>query len=131
MAYLTRNKNGDNYQNQYENLVNLIDTSMINKKPDLILIKTFFEQILGSNAANCLSISYNNKNIKLHKLIETINDNDIVIESNYYAQFLPYIDEKICLKIIKNQTLLNTDYCDKLYFDKNIKNSYSNYLNFV
>ena len=131
MAYLTRNKNGDNYQNQYENLVNLIDTSMINKKPDLILIKTFFEQILGSNAANCLSISYNNKNIKLHKLIETINDNDIAIESNYYAQFLPYIDEKICLKIIKNQTLLNKDYCDKLYFDKNIKNSYSNYLTFV
>ena len=91
MAYLTRNKNGDNY----ENLVNQIDTSIINKKPDLILIKTFFEQILGSNAANCLSISYNNKNIKLHKLIETINDNDIVIESNYYAQFLQYIDQKI------------------------------------
>jgi hypothetical protein len=131
MAYLTRNKNGDNYQNQYENLVNQIETSINNKNPDLILIKTFFEQIFGSNTANCLSLSFNNKNIKLHKIIETINDNDITIESNYYAQFLPYIDEKVCLKIIKNQTLLNKEYCDKLYFDKNIKNSYSNYLTFV
>jgi len=131
MAYLTRNKNGDNYQNQYENLVNQIETSINDKKPDLILIKTFFEQILGSNTSNCLSISYNNKNIKLHKLIEMINDNDIAIESNYYAQFLPYLDEKVCLKIIKNQTLLNKEYCDKLYFDKNIKNSYCNYVTFV
>ena len=131
MTYATRNKNSDNYQNQYDNLVNQIETSINNKKPDLILIKTFFEQILALNTANCLSISYNNKNIKLHKTIEMINDNDVAIESNYYAQFLPYIDEKICLKIIKNQTLLNKEYCDKLYFDKNIKNSYSNYLTFV
>jgi len=131
MAYLTRNKNGDNYQNQYENLVNQIETSINNKTPDLILIKTFFEQILGSNTSSCLSLSYNNKNIKLHKTIEMINDNDIIIESNYYAQFLPLIDEKTCLKIIKNQTLLNKDYCDKLYFDKNIKNSYCNYTTFV
>jgi hypothetical protein len=131
MAYLTRNKNGDTYQNQYDNLVNQIETSINNKKPDLILIKTFFEQILGSNTANCLSISYNNKNIKLHKVIEMINDNDIVIEFNYYSQFLPYIDEKISLKIIKNQTLLNKEYCDKLYLDKNIKNSYSNYITFA
>jgi len=132
MAYLTRNKNGDNYQNHYENLVNQIETSINNKIPDLILIKTLFEQICScSNTHNYLSLSYNNKNIKLHKMIETINDNDIVIESNYLAQFLPYIDEKTCLKIIKTQTLLNKEYCDKLYFDKNIKNSYCNYLTFV
>jgi hypothetical protein len=132
MAYLTRNKNGDNYTNQFENLVNQIETSINNKTPDLILIKTLFEQICScSNAHNYLSLSYNNKNIKLHKIIETINENDIVIESNYFAQFLPFIEEKTCLKIIKTQTLLNKEYCDKLYFDKNIKNSYCNYITFV
>ena len=130
MSYITR-KN-DNYTNQYENLVNQIETSINNKTPDLILIKTFFEHICSSSSAhNYLSLSYNNKNIKLHKMIEIINENDLVIESNYFAQFLPYIDEKTCLKIIKTQTLLDKEYCNKLYFDKNIKNSYCNYLTFV
>jgi hypothetical protein len=132
MAYLTRaTKNCDNSHIQCENLANQIETCLNNKTPDLNLVKLFFEVVLGLNNTNCLSNYYNKKSVKIHKMIEKINENDIIIEPIYYAKFTQHIDEKVGLEIIKNQIKLDKDYCDKLYMEKNIKNQYGSALTFV
>jgi hypothetical protein len=132
MTYTTRsNKVCDNNHNHCINLATQIEDTLNNKTPDLILIKTFFDLIITSNNNKCLSTYNNNKSIKIHKIIEMINDNDIIIEPYQYAGFLQYIDEKVCLKIIKNQIKLDKEYCDKLYFEKNIYNSYYSNITFI
>jgi hypothetical protein len=132
MAYLTRsNKNCDNTHGYCENIANQIETTLNNKTPDINLVKSFFEVIFSLNHTLCVSSYYNKKYLKIHKTIEKINENDIIIEPIYYAKFTQHVDEKIGLEIIKNQTKLDKYYCDKLYMEKNIKNQYGSNLTFV
>lgn len=132
MAYPTRsNKNCDNTHGCCESMSNQIEVSLDNKTSDINLVKSFFEVIFSLNHALCVSSYYNKKYLKIHKTIEKINQNDIIIEPIYYAKFTQHVDEKVGLDIIKNQTRLDKYYCDKLYMEKNIKNQYGSNLTFV
>ena len=132
MAYPTRsNKNCDNTHICCENMANQIEAALNNKMPDINLVKSFFEVIFSLNHTLCVSSYYNKKHLKIHKTIEKINENDIIIEPIYYAKFTQHVDENVGLEIIKNQTRLDKYYCDKLYMEKNIKNQYGSNLTFV
>jgi hypothetical protein len=135
MSHNTRNiKNCDGNHNVCTNMVSILEKSLNdNENIEISSIKTFFELIFQQTnySYSCLSSYYNKNYHKLVLFIEKINNKDIIIEPLYFAKYCQFVDDKLGLNIITNQTKLDKDYCNKLLLEKNVKSQYGSNISFI